>query len=465
MTFLSTVSDCWLGLCRKTPVIRASETGMGDQPEPSVEGSPNGGAGGSRTIQRGTGAVLSGTKTLIRNPELLWFSFLIGLVLTAHFIAQAGLFALPDIARWVFFLDYYSTYLLTSLVLTFAVGFLTVFCPAFLLAGLVRSLSSKKDGSVSFFQGLNKTKKYLIPLTGGSVVMALAWIQLFVHPFIVQGVLFVRNPQWMLFIDPYYARLLTSLVLTFAVEFLTVFCLVFLLAGLVLSLSSKKGGPVSFFQGLTMAKKHLIPLAGWSLAMALAGTLLFSVGQYSYLLSQTIWQFLESVLNQFPFNYTLKYIFPPVLPIANLPSGIWLGLDTALVSTLILSAINIILFVLTLFVVPLLVLEKKCLKEAVLGSFTLMRNIWGEVAACILGLGMVLFAASLMFLLFRFSGVDYVWWDTGAMYTSYSPPSDAWAAAGILYVIALSSLALVVATVGGIASLNLYRNAKIRESA
>jgi hypothetical protein len=70
-----------------------------------------------------------------------------------------------------------------------------------------------------------------------------------------------------------------------------------------------------------------------------------------------------------------------------------------------------------------------------------------------------------MFLLFQFSGVDQVWWDAGQMYTSYTNPSDAWIAAGLLYVLALSSLVLVVATIGGIASLDLYTSAKIRESA
>jgi hypothetical protein len=39
-------------------------------------------------------------------------------------------------------------------------------------------------------------------------------------------------------------------------------------------------------------------------------------------------------------------------------------------------------------------------------------------------------------------------------------PSDAWIAAGLLYVLALSCFAFVVATVGGIAALDLYRYAK-----
>jgi hypothetical protein len=359
--------------------------------------------------------------------------------------------------EWLFFDDTDS--ILPSLVLTFVAGLLTVFCMGFLLAGLALSLSSKKNGPVSFFQGLGRAKKYLIPLTGGSVVAALAGIQLFVHPFIVQEELFVRNPQWLLFVDFHYGGLPSLFVQTFAIELLTVFCMVFLLAGLILSLSSKEGGTVSFFQGLRMAKKYLRPLTGWSVVVALAGTLIYVAGMYSYVptwlqpynivsaLYFKLGYFLFMVRYQFPFNFVLT----PTLYIPNLPPVFggdgWL-ISWALECTLILSAITVFLFVLTLFVVPLLVLEGQNLKEAVLGSFTLMKNTWGEVATCVLGLGMVVFAASL------------AWWAASQMYTSFTTPIAAWIAAGLLYVLALSSLVVVVATVGGIAALDLYRSAK-----
>ena len=172
----------WLGLCRKPPVFRASLADFVHLPEPTHEASPDGGDGGPGTIRRGIGAALSGTKTLIHNPQLLWFSFLAGLVLAVHLIARAGLYVMPE---WLFFDDTGSV--LPSLVLTFVAGLLTVFCLVFLLAGLTVSLSSKKDGPVSFFQALNKAKKYLLPLTGGSVVAVLAAILLFVQPFIARG--------------------------------------------------------------------------------------------------------------------------------------------------------------------------------------------------------------------------------------------------------------------------------------
>jgi hypothetical protein len=375
MTRVSEITGHWLGLCPKPPVFRASQANFVNLPEPAHEGSPDGGAGGPKTIRRGIGAALSGTKTLIHNRQLLWFPLLAGLVLAGHVVAQWLLFHNPD------------------------------------------------------------------------------------------------NAPLLIFVDSYFGYVLSSLVQAFVIELPTVFCLVFLLAGLTLSLSSKKDGPVSFFQGLTMAKKYIRPLTGWSVVVAFAGTLFYIAGLHSYLLDSTWFQpynivsalfrtltkFLLGVQSQFPFNFVLEPSqYVPILQ----PGWDWWQISFALEDTLILSAITVFLFVLTLFVVPLLVLERKSLKEAVLGSCTLMKNIWGEVAACVLGLGMVVFAISLMFLLFRFSGVGYEWWDTGRMYTSFTFPSDAWIAAAFLYVLALSILTLVVATVGEIASLDLYRYAK-----
>ena len=454
MIRVSETAEHWSGLCRKPPVFRALQADIVNLPQTAREGSPDGGAGGPETIRRGIGAALSGTKTLIHNPQLLGFSLLAGLVLAVHLIAWAWLYVSPE---WLFFKDTNSV--LAPLVLTSVAGLLAVFCLVFLLAGLALSLSSKKDDPVSFFQGLNRAKKYLIPLTGGSVVAALAGILLFVQPFIARGELFVRNPRWLLSGDLHYGGLPSLLVQTFVIELLTVFCLVFLLAGLALSLSSKKGDPVSFFQGLSRAKKYGRPLTGWSVVVALAGTLIYIAGMYPNLpawfspfnivsaLYFKLGYFLFMVRYQFPFNFVLT----PTLYIPNLPPVFggdgWL-ISWALECTLVLSAIMVSLFLLTVFVVPLIVLEGQSLKEAVLGSFTLMKNTWGEVAACVLCLGMVVFAASL------------AWRFAGQMYTSFTTPLEPWIAAGLLYVFALICFAFVVATVGGIAVLDLYTSAK-----
>jgi hypothetical protein len=267
-----------------------------------------------------------------------------------------------------------------------------------------------------------------------------------------------------LFVAHYIIRLLSVypydaidlphwVVLTFVTELATVFCLSILLAALVLSLSQKEGSPLSFREGLARAKEYLRPLADWSVVMALGGMLIFPA--FLCVKMFCFPSMLFPVFNQFPFNFIL---LPENYHIG--PMGGTYAIEAGLTNTLMLSAINLLLFVLTLAVIPQLVLEKKSLKEAVLGSVALMKNIRGEVTVCVIVLGMVVFAASLTALLFQ---VIY-----GVVAPGMSPfwyPGDEWIAAALVYMAALSGLVFVMATVGGIATLELYTYAKIRESA
>ena len=119
---------------------------------------------------------------------------------------------------------------------------------------------------------------------------------------------------------------------------------------------------------------------------------------------------------------------------------------------LIFSAINLLLFILTPFVVPLIVLEQKTLREAVAGSFALMKKIWAEVVACAVFLGVVVSGVFLTYLLVQAAhGYNDPWmaWPPG-MVTSH--PTGAWIALGLLYYLAVFIVAFVVATVGGIAA-------------
>jgi hypothetical protein len=262
-----------------------------------------------------------------------------------------------------------------------------------------------------------------------------------------------------LFISQYILRLLGNypydaidfprwLVLTFTTELFTVFCLTTLLAGLVLSLSPQNGSPVSFYEGLSRTKKYLRPLADWSVIVSLLGTAIF-VPVADLVFSQ-FYMVQFSVFSLFPFNFIL---LPEVYHIG--PMGGTYATQYAVTYTLVLSAINILLFTLTLFVVPLLVLEKKSLREAVAGSLSLIKNVWGEVASCILILGIVLFAVSLTSLLFQ---VAYGIVAPDMLLFWY--PGIAWIAAAVLFMLALCGLAFVLSTVAGIAVIDLYRYAK-----
>jgi len=255
-------------------------------------------------------------------------------------------------------------------------------------------------------------------------------------------------------------------VLNFLIEFATLFSLVFLLAGLVLSISSKKEGSASFFGELAGAKKYLKAIFLWSFVLALAGILLDII--FFYL---PIWfphelgflygfghlePFLTNWFLQFPFNLTLypmKTIGDPVVGLSWIyPYGF--------MQALIFLAINLLLFILTPFVVPSIVLEKKTLREAVVESFAMMKKTWAEVAACAVFLGVVAFGVFLTYYLVQAAhGVI-----TPRVFV-FSRPSYTWFALGLLYDLALFGVAFVVATVGGIASLYLYKYAKIRESA
>ena len=238
------------------------------------------------------------------------------------------------------------------------------------------------------------------------------------------------------------------IVLTFVTELATVFCFSILLAALVLSLFQKEGSPHSFREGLARAKEYLRPLTDWSVVMSFAGMLIFPA--FLYFKIFCVPSMLFPVFHQFPFNFIL---LPEAYHIG--PIGGTFAIETGLTNTLMLSVINLLLFILTLFVIPQLVLEKKSLKEAVFGSAALMKNVWREVAVCVVVLGMAIFAASLTSLLFP---VVYGIVAPGMLFQYY--PGDEWIAAALIYMAALCGLVFVGTTVGGIAILDLYTYAR-----
>ena len=253
-------------------------------------------------------------------------------------------------------------------------------------------------------------------------------------------------------------------VLNFFIEFVTLFAFVFLLAGLVLSIPSKRDRSASFFEGLAGTKKYKKALFLWSFVLALAGILLDIIFFYvpvwlphEFGFLYGFWHvepFLTTWFLQFTFNLTLY----PMKTIGDPVAGLAWIYPYGFMQALTFLAINLLLFILTPFVVPSLVLEKKTLREAVVGSFATVKKTWAEVAACTVFLGVV---ASGVFLTY------YLVQAAHGMVTPrmvvFSRPSDAWFALGVLYDVALWIIAFVVATVGGIAALDLYLSAKGRQ--
>ena len=261
--------------------------------------------------------------------------------------------------------------------------------------------------------------------------------------FIAQYVLYLLGPYMYNTID--FPR---WLILTFAIELVMVFCLNVLLAGLDLSTSPEVGRPVSFRQGLFRTKHYLRPLADWSVIVASLGTGLFiSTLYFGYI---QITMALYPLFHQFPFGFILLPEFYHIGPIAGT-----FAIQNGLTYTLILSGINLLLVVLTLFVVPLLVLEKKRLPEAIAGSAALMKKVGGEAIVCFLIFGVVLFAVSFTSILF---GIVYGFVAPNMQLFWY--PGDIWIAAAVLFMLALCSLVFISTTIIGIATVNLYSYAK-----
>jgi len=254
----------------------------------------------------------------------------------------------------------------------------------------------------------------------------------------------------------------------FLLGFATIFCLVFLLAGLILSLSSKREGPASFSEGLARAKKYWKPLFLWSVILALAAILLFRIWvglftglppdfRFLYMFGPS--NFVISTITQFPFNWTLDWAMFTEIPGYGGRSLLLLIYPLGFMWTMNFLAITLLMFVLTPFVVPLIVLEQKTLREAVMGSFALMRKIGSEIVTCAVFLGVLIFGMFLTHLLVQAASGIVDPYRT----VTFHPP-DTWIALALLYNLALVTVAFVAATVGGIAVRDLYTSAKNRQN-
>ncbi|MFZ1128741.1 hypothetical protein [Methanoregula sp.] len=93
-----------------------------------------------------------------------------------------------------------------------------------------------------------------------------------------------------------------------------------------------------------------------------------------------------------------------------------------------------------------------------MGSFAMMRKTWAEAAACAVFLGVVAFGVFLTYYLVQAAhGIV-----TPRVFV-FSRPTYTWFALGLLYDLALFGVAFVVATVGGIAAVDLFTDAKTRQ--
>ncbi len=159
----------------------------------------------------------------------------------------------------------------------------------------------------------------------------------------------------------------------FLIEAICLSSLTCLLAGLILyrngSIAKK---PVAIREAFDRVNAHAVPLATLSITMAFVATLVFE------LVSQS--QFIGKII--FSIDMTLFYL-PYAYYVPN-------GVSTALFFSFEIMIINIILFLVVLYVVPGIVLESKRLLPALAGSVALMTKTWREMLGCILVFGTIL---------------------------------------------------------------------------
>jgi len=229
-----------------------------------------------------------------------------------------------------------------------------------------------------------------------------------------------------------------GLVLTFVIEMISVFSLYFLLAGLIMSVSPVlPGRPVTLRDGLSHARSHMRSIAGWSVIMALCGTALYTI----------------AVHNQY-----FSYLYPAIMTMTLYIPFIYYIPDiilSALSFTFIKILINVFLFILTLFVVPVLVLENTTLPDAVAGSLSLMKKVWAEIIVCSLIFCLALLGISSLDLIIRMTPalVNYDY--------SFFHAQGWWMAIMVsVYVLVWWILAIIGSTVIGISTLRLYTYGK-----
>ena len=152
----------------------------------------------------------------------------------------------------------------------------------------------------------------------------------------------------------------------FAIEMFCLFCFTVLLAGLVIYRTGKNTfRPPTIRESIAGVSALVHPLAALSVTMALFGAILDAI------LFQT--------------QFFGKIFFTIEMAVFNLPYAYYLQgepIYMALFFSFKIMFINIILFLVALYVVPVIVLEKKGLVPALTVSVSLMKKTWRELLGC-----------------------------------------------------------------------------------
>jgi hypothetical protein len=151
---------------------------------------------------------------------------------------------------------------------------------------------------------------------------------------------------------------------------------IILLAALILYRTGRTYSPLTIRGTFAGVSANSGPLAALSVAMALAGTLLYEI------LSQSL--------------FFGKIIMTVSIAIFYLPYAYYLSdpLSAAIFFSVIIMFVNIFLFLVAFYIIPVIMREKKGLVSALLGSFSLMRKTRRELLGCAIVFGVIILAVA-----------------------------------------------------------------------
>jgi hypothetical protein len=294
MTRVVEIAEHWFGLCRKAPTLRTAPALIVIEPETVHPVQPDGNrpVGRPDRIRDGIGIAAASLKALVRDRQLLVFTFLAGLVMLFLVLAEGWSHRSID--------------------------------PAFPVTVLI--------GGSSFYVDL----QYLwvgIPIGDSNFIFSLEF---------------------------------------FLIEMVCLSSFIIVLTGIILYRSGNRGrSPVTARKMLSAVRTSPGSLAALSVGMALLATvaceLIFNNLFFGGIISSIMKIFWLPFAYYEPQNWTLSAIY-----------------YSAYFFSLEIMAINFLLFLAGLYLVPAIVLEKKGLIPAFAGSLTILKRTWREVLGCLM---------------------------------------------------------------------------------
>ena len=160
----------------------------------------------------------------------------------------------------------------------------------------------------------------------------------------------------------------------FLIEVVCLSCFTSLLAGLILYRAGNSAQKsVTIQKAFPRGQRPSRLACRLSIAMALSGAFVYEIISQSQFFGKIIYTIDMAV-------FYLPYAF--LLPGILFPGGLYFSFK--------IMSINIVLFLLALYVVPGIVLERKGLVPALAGSVSLMKKTWREMLGCILVFGAII---------------------------------------------------------------------------